>query len=101
MIFAKILLMCFVLYLIRVLPFLFLQKEIKNVFFKSFLNYVPYVTLAVMTFPSILSATDNKISGITAFITGILTSLSGGNIFTVAIACCISILAVETIITCL
>ena len=45
-------------YLIRVLPLTLIRKPIKNQFIRSFLYYVPYVTLAVMTFPAM-----NKISG--------------------------------------
>ena len=51
--------MAAVTYLIRMLPLTLIQKEIKNTFIKSFLYYVPYVTLAVMTFPAILTATAN------------------------------------------
>ena len=51
--------MAAVTYLIRMLPLTLIQKEIKNNFIKSFLYYVPYVTLAVMTFPAILTATAN------------------------------------------
>ena len=41
-------------YLIRVIPLTIFRKPITNTFIKSFLYYVPYVTLAVMTFPAIL-----------------------------------------------
>ena len=37
-------------YLIRVLPLTLIRKPITNVTLNSFLYYVPYVTLAVMTF---------------------------------------------------
>ena len=43
-------------YLIRVLPLTLIRKPIKNRFIRSFLYYVPYVTLAVMTFPAIIDA---------------------------------------------
>ena len=46
-----------VTYLIRVLPLTLIRREIKNPFLRSFLYYVPYVTLAAMTFPAILPAT--------------------------------------------
>ena len=36
---------------IRLTPALLLRSAIKNRFVRSFLFYVPYVTLAVMTFP--------------------------------------------------
>ena len=57
-----ILVMAVVTYLIRVLPLTLIRKEIKNKFVKSFLYYVPYATLAAMTFPAILYAADYMIS---------------------------------------
>ena len=41
-----------VTYLIRILPLTLIRKPIKNKFIRSFLHYVPYVTLSVMTFPA-------------------------------------------------
>ena len=52
-VYIYILVMGIVTYLIRVLPLTLIRKEIKNRFIRSFLYYVPYVTLAVMTFPAI------------------------------------------------
>ena len=50
-----ILVMALTTYLIRVLPLTLIRRPIRSVFLKSFLYYVPYVTLAVMTFrPSTL-----------------------------------------------
>ena len=45
-----------VTYLVRVLPLTLIRRKIKNRFIRSFLYYVPYVTLAVMTFPAIMPA---------------------------------------------
>ena len=50
-IYIYILVMAVVTYLIRLVPLTLIRKEIKNPFIRSFLYYVPYVTLAVMTFP--------------------------------------------------
>ena len=61
-----------VTYLIRVLPLTLIRKEIKNKTVKSFLYYVPYVTLAVMTFPAILSATQSPIAAAVALVAAIL-----------------------------
>ena len=58
-IYLYIAVMAGVSYLIRVLPLTLIRKPIKNQFIQSFLYYVPYVTLAVMTFPAILSATNS------------------------------------------
>jgi len=41
---------------VRVLPLTLIRGQIKNRFLRSFLYYVPYVTLAVMTFPAIVEA---------------------------------------------
>ena len=49
-------------YLIRVLPLTLIRKPIKNRFIRSFLYYVPYVTLAVMTFPAIIDATATPLA---------------------------------------
>ena len=57
-IYIYILVMAGVSYLIRMLPLTLIRKEIKNKTIRSFLYYVPYVTLAVMTFPAILSAPE-------------------------------------------
>lgn len=53
-IYIYIAVMAIVTYAIRVLPLTLIRKEIKNPFIRSFLYYVPYTTLAVMTFPAIL-----------------------------------------------
>ena len=62
-------------YLVRAVPLIFIRHELKNTIIRSFLYYVPYVTLAVMTFPSILEATRSPVSALAALITGILAAL--------------------------
>ena len=60
--------MAAVSYAIRVLPLTLIRRPIRNRFLRSFLFYVPYVTLAVMTFPSILHTTSSPIAGLAAHI---------------------------------
>ncbi len=67
-VYIYILVMGIVTYPIRVLPLTLIRREIKNRFIRSFLYYVPYVTLAVMTFPAILDATGSTASALAAFI---------------------------------
>ena len=67
--------MALVSYTIRVLPLTLIRKPIRNTFIQSFLYYVPYVTLAVMTFPAILHATQSPISGAVALIAGIISGI--------------------------
>ncbi len=82
-------------YLIRVLPMTLIRRDIKNRFLRSFLYYVPYVTLAVMTFPAILSATGSKVSAWAAFLTGLVLAYIDGNLFRVAISSCVVVYLVE------
>jgi len=85
----------FVSYLIRVLPLTLIRKPIKNRFIKSFLYYVPYVTLAVMTFPAIIQATDSIWAGIAALVIGVVLSLFGAGLLPVACVCCVVVFVVE------
>ena len=80
--------MALVSYTIRVLPLTLIRKPIRNTFIQSFLYYVPYVTLAVMTFPAILHATQSPISGAVALIAGIIAAWLGAGLFPVSVICC-------------
>ena len=84
-----------VTYVIRVLPLTLIQKPIQNRFIKSFLYYVPYVTLAAMTFPAIVEATQSPIAGIVALVLGIIFSYVGLGLFPVACICCLSVFIIE------
>ena len=85
------------IYMIRLTPFLFIRKPIKNRWFRSFLYYVPYVTLAVMTFPAIITATGNPIAGAAALAAGLLAAWFSGDLFAVAITCCVVVFLVGLI----
>ena len=76
-IYIYILIMGGISYLIRVLPMTLIRKPLKNQFLQSFLYYVPYVTLAVMTFPAILHATQSPISGVLALVVGVVAAWCG------------------------
>ena len=83
--------------LIRVLPVTLIRGKIKNRFIRSFLYYVPYVTLAVMTFPAIIEATGTPAAGAVALALGIAAAWIGLGLFPVAIICCIAVFVLETI----
>ena len=87
-IYIYILIMAAVSYLIRVLPLTLIRKPINSRFLKSFLYYVPYVTLSVMTFPAILDATENPVAGLCALLVGVVAAFAGAGLLKVAIACC-------------
>lgn len=89
------LVMAIVTYLIRVLPLTLIRKEIKNVYIRSFLYYVPYITLAVMIFPAILDATASTWSALAGFITAILFAYRGASLVSVALIACLSVFITE------
>ena len=82
-------------YLVRMLPLAVFRKPIKSRFIRSFLYYVPYVTLAVMTFPAILDATGSPVAGLLALVVGILAAYFGMSLLQVAITCCGVVLLAE------
>ena len=94
-IYIYILIMAGVSYLIRVTPLTLIRKQIKSRFFQSFLYYVPYVTLSVMTFPAILTATQSPISGAIALIVGVALGLKGAGLFNIAVCCCAAVFITE------
>ena len=87
-----------VTYFIRVLPLTLIRKPIQSRFIKSFLYYVPYVTLAVMTFPAIVEATQGPLAGFIALALGIIFSFIGLGLFPVACICCMTVFIIESII---
>lgn len=92
-----ILIMAIVIYLIRLLPLTLIRKKITNKTLRSFLFYVPYVTLAVMTFPAILEATNSIWSGLAALIVGGLLAFFGLGLFGVAVSSCTVVFLIELI----
>ena len=81
--------------LLRVLPALVFRNPIQNSFVRSFLYYVPYVTLAVMTVPAIVTATSSPLAGALALVAGIAAAWAGLSLFSVAIICCAVVFGLE------
>lgn len=85
-----------VTYLIRVIPFVLINKKIENKFINSFLYYIPYTVLSAMTFPAILYATGNMVSAVVGFLTAIFIAYKGKGLLIVAIGACAAVLLVES-----
>jgi len=94
-VYIYILVMAAVTYAIRALPLTLIRREIKSTFIRSFLYYMPYVTLSVMTFPAILTATASPISGAAGLVVAIFLAWRGGSLFQVAAAACGMVFLVE------
>ena len=84
--------------LIRVVPILLIKGPINNRFLRSFLYYVPCVTLAVMTFPSMIQTTMSPLSGTVALIVGIIAAWRRMGLFPVAAICCAIVYLMDTLI---
>lgn len=83
--------------LIRVLPLTLIRGKIKNPFLRSFLFYVPYVTLAVMTFPAMIEAPQFPAAGIAALLVGIAAAWKGVHMVGIAVLCCVVVFVCETV----
>lgn len=97
-IYIYILVMAVVTYLIRVLPLTLIKKEIKNRTIRSFLFYVPYVTLAVMTFPAILSASDSMVAATVGFLVALVLAWLRKSLFFVSVSACAVVYILEILI---
>ena len=82
-------------YLIRVLPLTLIRKPIENRTLRSFLYYVPYVTLSVMTFPAILSATQSPLAAAVALLLAMVLAYFGKGLFFVAVSACVAVFVLE------
>jgi len=83
------------LYAVRMLPLTLIRREIKSTWVRSFLYYVPYVTLTVMTFPAILTATNSPVSALSGFAVAVVLAVCNQSLFKVAIGGCLTVFLVE------
>ena len=97
-IYIYILVMAITVFAIRVLPLTLIRKPIRSPFIRSFLYYVPYVTLSVMTFPAIIDATAHPVAGALSLLIGIIAAYKEMGLFKVTLLCCISVLVLEALI---
>ena len=94
-IYIYIAVMALATWFMRVAASLVMKKPITNRFIQSLLYYVPYVTLAVMTFPAIVEATQSPAAGAVALIAGIIAAWCGASLLRVAVICCLTVFVLE------
>ena len=97
-IYIYVLVMAVTTYLIRAIPLVLLKKPIKNRFLRSFLHYVPTACLTAMTFPAILYATDNMVSGAAGLLVGVILAFFNKSLLTVALASAATVFIAEQLI---
>jgi len=87
-----------VTYLVRMLPLVLMKGRIRNRFLLSFLHYIPYAVLSVMTIPAIFSATGDLRTAAAGFVTALVLAWRGRSLLTVAAAACTAVLLAELLI---
>lgn len=97
-IYLSILVMAGVTYLIRMLPLAIWKKEIKNIYIRSFLYYVPYACLAAMTFPAILNSTSSITSALCGFAVALFAAYREKSLLTVTFCACTTVFIVEQLL---
>ncbi len=96
--FLYLLTMAGVTYLVRMIPLVFFRKKIESRFLRSFLYYVPYTVLAVMTVPAIFYATGSIYSAVAGAAVAIVLALFGRGLLTVAAGSVVTVFIAELIL---
>lgn len=97
-IYLYILVMALTTYLIRAIPLTLMKKPIRSRFLRSFLHYVPAACLTAMTFPAILHATDNVLSGALGLVVAVALALFNKSLLLVAVASCGTVFVTEMLL---
>ena len=93
-----LLVMAGVTYLVRMIPMVLIKEKIKNKFILSFLHYIPYTVLSVMTIPACFYATGNPVTAAVGFIVAVIAALFERSLIQVAVLSCIAVLITDIII---
>ena len=96
--FSGLAVMAGVTYLVRMLPLVLVKKKIENKFINSFLYYVPYAVLAVMTVPAIFKTTPTLPTAIACFAVALVLAFFERGLLTVAAASCAAVFIAELIL---
>lgn len=86
-----------VTYLVRMLPLVLVRGKIKNKLLRSFLYYIPYAVLSVMTFPAILYSTGSIISATVGAVVALVLAFFGKSLIVVAASSAAAVLIAELI----
>jgi branched-subunit amino acid transport protein len=91
--------MALVTYLVRMLPLVFFKKKIQNKFVLSFLYYMPYTVLAVMTIPEVFYSTSSPISATVGVIVAVVLAYFKLGLLRVALGASAAVLVAEVVMT--
>lgn len=86
-----------VTYLVRMLPLVLVRKKFENRFVLSFLYYVPYSVLGVMTVPAVFYSTGSIFTASVGFVSALIMAYFEKSLITVAGTACGAVLICELI----
>jgi len=86
-------------YLIRMLPLVLIKKKITNRFLVSFLYYIPYAVLSVMTIPAVFYATSSKVSALLGVMAGVLAAYFNQSLLKVACLSTVVVFVAEYVLS--
>ncbi len=73
-------------YLIRMIPFVFVQTKFKSQRVQSFFYYIPYAVLAAMVMPAVFSSTGDTVSSIVGTVVAVILAYRKTPLIVVALA---------------
>lgn len=86
-----------VTYLVRMLPLVLVRKKIENRFIRSFLYYVPYSVLSVMTFPAVFFSTGSVVSAVVGTAVAVVLAYRKKSLIIVAASAALAVLICELV----
>ena len=90
--------MALVTYAVRVIPLVLVKKKIENTFILSFLHYMPYAVLSVMTVPAVFYATGNVYSAVVGVVVALILAFFKRSLLLVAASASAAVLVAELVI---
>lgn len=87
--------MALVTYLVRAIPLILIKNKIENKFIISFLYYMPYAVLTVMTIPAVFYSTDLIPSAVIGVAVALILAYFKKGLLTVAIGASATVLIVN------
>ena len=90
--------MALVTYLVRAVPLVLFKKKIQNRFALSFLYYMPYAVLSVMTVPAVFFATDHVVSAAAGVAAALVLAFRKSDLLLVAIGASAGVFLTELIL---
>ena len=96
--FIYLIIMALSTYLIRAIPFAAFTKKIKNRFIRSFLYYIPYTVLSVMTVPAVFFATGSVLCAALGVAVAVVVAIFSKNLLLTAGAASLTVFIAQVVI---